>query len=92
QMIISDVWRDPVSNTLVTLGEEGEEALSNSEMTTYVNLHTANFSYDLKAGGKHVIRTNRALNYWYVKDGKFTTSQLFSTKVNRGDTYDPFLK
>jgi uncharacterized surface protein with fasciclin (FAS1) repeats len=59
--------------------EEGElTEMSTSAMTNYVDLHTVTGGQEIKSSGTQVLRTNKAFNYWYVKDGKLTTSILFN--------------
>ena len=52
-------------------------AMSNSVMTSIVNLHTVTGGQGINSSGTQVLRTNIPYTYWYLKDGKITTSVLF---------------
>jgi uncharacterized surface protein with fasciclin (FAS1) repeats len=59
--------------------EEGERTKMNTAaMTDFVDLHTVTGGQGIKNSGNQVLRTNKAFNYWFVKDGKLTTSVLFN--------------
>lgn len=59
--------------------EEGElTPMSTTAMTDFVDLHTVTGGQEIKSAGTQVFRTNKAFHYWYVKDGKLTTSVLFN--------------
>lgn len=58
---------------------EGElSTMATSTMTSIVNLHTVTGGDEISTSGTQVLRTNNAYTYWYVKDGKLTTSVLYS--------------
>ncbi len=54
--------------------------MSSSTMTNIVNLHTVTGGEGISFSGSQVLRTNIAYTYWYMKDGKITTSVLFNEK------------
>ena len=57
-------------------------AMGSSAMTSIVDLHTVTGGEGIKSSGTQVLRTNTAYTYWYVKDGKLTTSVLFNKKFD----------
>lgn len=68
-------------------------ALSGSAMRSLVNMHVSTAVDELKTEGLQVVETNTAFNYWYVVDGKITTSALFNRQLNptwTGDIYFSF--
>jgi hypothetical protein len=65
--------------------------LSSDEMIDMVNMHLCNGATELKTSGKQVLETNVAFNYWYVMDGKLTTSALFNQQLNPDNAADPFV-
>jgi len=68
-LIDDDLW----------IEEEGEmSTMSTSAMTGIVNLHTVTGGDEISTSGTQVLRTNSAYTYWYIKDGKLTTSVLFN--------------
>jgi uncharacterized surface protein with fasciclin (FAS1) repeats len=54
------------------------EPMSSSSMTETVNLHTVTGNQTISTTGVQVLRTNIPYSYWYIKDGKITTSVLFN--------------
>jgi uncharacterized surface protein with fasciclin (FAS1) repeats len=66
------------------------EPMSAASMQNIVNMHLVTGGAALPATGTRVIRTNSPFNYWYVKNGKITTSAIYTAgKVNNA-AYDPF--
>ena len=74
--------------------EVGDYAkMSSSQMQNIVNLHTAAVSQatleqltNNASSQSMVIESNAVFNYWFIKDGKITTSALFNHQLN--ETYD----
>lgn len=60
-------------------------------MRHMVNVHTAPNISSLPKQGTHVIRTNTAFNYWYVKDGRITCNSRFNELLNPQNNADPFV-
>lgn len=56
--------------------------MSTSAMTAMVNLHTVTGGGGISGSGAQVLRSNIPYTYWYVKDGKLTTSVLFNKKFD----------
>jgi hypothetical protein len=56
--------------------------MNTSSMTEIVNLHTVTGGQGINSSGAQVLRTNIPYTYWYVKDGKLTTSVLFNKKFD----------
>ncbi len=68
---------------LQVLGDDGTYvAMSESAMRNLVNMNVSSAASELKMSGLQVIETNLAFNYWYVVDGKITTSALFNKQLN----------
>lgn len=65
-------------------------AVGQSTMLNMVNIHTAPNISSLPQDGAHVVKTNMAFNYWFVKDGKITTNALFNEQLNPSFTGTPF--
>ncbi|MDR2130650.1 MAG: fasciclin [Odoribacteraceae bacterium] len=101
---VSMVALMPTNDQLATLGivkdvngdlmieEDGIPVpLSSAMMQDIVNMHLVTGGTALSASGLKVIRTNSPFNYWYLKEGKITTSATFTAgKVNNA-SYDPFV-
>ncbi len=60
-------------------------------LETIVDMHTAQNVSSLDGEGTKVITTNRAYNYWFVKDGKITTNALFNEQLEPTYTGTPFV-
>jgi uncharacterized surface protein with fasciclin (FAS1) repeats len=71
--------------------EDGWVNLSANNMLNISSLHAATGSEPLKTSGKQVYVTNSPFNYWYVKDGKITSSERFNRLMVPGNTEDPFV-
>ena len=56
-----------------------------------VNMHTASNIEELKQTGIQVVETNTAFNYWFVRDGKITTSALFNQQLSPTYQDNPFV-
>ncbi|MBQ7161986.1 MAG: fasciclin [Bacteroidales bacterium] len=68
-------------------------AMSSSALRSLVNMNVSASASSLPATGMKVIETNTAFNYWYVVDGKITTSALFNKQLNptyTDEIYFPF--
>ncbi len=65
--------------------------VSSGQARSIVNMHTASNVSELKTSGTQVIETNTAFNYWYVRDGKITTSALFNEQLNPAYQGNPFV-
>lgn len=72
-------------------GEEGPVNVSGETLTNMVNLHTVNGAEPLKSTGTQVLTTQAAYNYWYIKDGKITSSDRFLRLLVPTNTTDPFV-
>lgn len=66
-------------------------ALGSSAMQNIVNIHTAPNMPALPESGTRVVQTNVAYNYWYVHDGKITTSALFNEQLSPTYQGTPFV-
>ncbi len=56
-----------------------------------VNIHTAQSNVGLGVMPLQVLETNVAFNYWFVADGKITTSARFNQQLNPAYTGNPFV-
>jgi uncharacterized surface protein with fasciclin (FAS1) repeats len=56
-----------------------------------VNMHTASNVSQLSTTGTQVVETNTAFNYWFVHDGKITTSALFNQQLSPDYQDSPFV-
>lgn len=74
-------------NILIDINDESK-AVSTSTMRSYVNLHTVTGINGIPQSGTQVLETNRARDYWFVKDGKITTSALFNSLMTKGAITD----
>lgn len=54
------------------------EPMNSVGMTETVNLHTVTGGTGITTSGDQVLRTNVPYSYWFVKEGKITTSTLFN--------------
>lgn len=67
------------------------ELIGTSLMQNIANMHLVTGGSALPTTGTKVIRTNSPFNYWYLKNGKITTSAIYTAgKVNNA-SYDPFV-
>lgn len=70
---VLQVWNDEEANFVNP---------SKTFLQDIVNMNTTTNATELKTDGTQVIETNASFNYWYVKDGKITTNQLFNQQLN----------
>lgn len=76
QMINSGI---SLINDVLSVVSEGEVVpMGNSAMTNIVNLNTVTGGSGISTTGIQVLNTNNAFTYWFIKDGKITTSVLFN--------------
>lgn len=81
---ISDMrlMADGVDNTLATSGEDGDVAVSSSDLKRIVNGGTV--IGDVDFGSSWAIHpTQDGGTYWFVKDGKMTTNYVFNTVLGQ---------
>ena len=67
--------------------------MGSGQARSIVNMHTASNLAELKTSGIQVVETNTAFNYWFVRDGKITTSALFNEQLSptyQGSPFVPF--
>ena len=68
---------------LQVLGDDGNYvAMGSSSMQNLVNMNVSSAVTELRTEGLQVVETNKAFNYWYIIDGKLTTSALFNNQLN----------
>lgn len=65
--------------------------MSSGQARSIVNMHTASNVSQLSTTGTQVVETNTAFNYWYVHDGKITTSALFNEQLSPDYQGSPFV-
>ncbi len=70
--------------------EDGLVDVSFSVMRTIVNIHTATGVDGLKTNGTQVLATQTGFNYWYVKDGKITSSAAYNQILEPDNNVEPF--
>ena len=70
--------------------EDGLVDVSSSVMRTIVNIHTATGVDGLKTNGTQVLATQTGFNYWYVKDGKITSSAAYNQILEPDNNVEPF--
>lgn len=70
--------------------DDGElDVMNSAAMLETVNLHTVTGGSGIQMSGTQVLRTNIPYTYWFIKDGKITTSALFNEHFNNpGTTVD----
>lgn len=67
--------------------------MGSSTMKNIADIHIAQNVKELKTSGIQVIPTFAGYNFWFVKDGKITTSALFNEQLNPVNVdYDPFVE
>ena len=66
--------------------------MSSAQARSIVNMHTASNISSLSTSGTQVVETNTAFNYWFVHDGKITTSALFNQQLSPNYTDNPFVE
>ena len=77
-----EVYSD-VDGNFVTMGQ--------GQARDIVNIHTATNVNALAATGIQVVETNESFNYWFVHDGKITTSARFNEQLSPTYTGSPFV-
>ena len=65
--------------------------MGSGQARSIVNMHTASNIAELKTDGIQVVETNTAFNYWYVSNGRITTSALFNEQLSPTYQGDPFV-
>ena len=65
--------------------------MGSGQARSIVNMHTASNLSELKTSGIQVVETNTAFNYWFVLDGKITTSALFNEQLSPTYQGTPFV-
>ncbi len=71
------------TNNLQELGDDGYANVPSSVLASLVNVNTSSGNFtDLLADGSMVIPTNEPWNYWFVLDGKITTSANYNILFN----------
>ena len=65
--------------------------MSAGQARSIVNMHTASNVSELSTTGIQVVETNTAFNYWFVHDGKITTSALFNQQLSPDYQDSPFI-
>lgn len=65
--------------------------MSAGQARSIVNMHTASNVSELSTTGIQVVETNTAFNYWFVHDGKITTSALFNQQLSPDYQDSPFV-
>lgn len=65
--------------------------MGSSQARSIVNMHTATNIDQLKSTGIQVVETNTAFNYWFVNNGRITTSAMFNEQLNPSYQGDPFV-
>jgi len=80
-----------IDNDLWWSGDGELERMSSGTMTEVVNLHMVTGGEDISQSGTQVLRTNIAYTYWYVKDGKMTTSVLFNNQFQNPSSQVTFV-
>lgn len=87
-MLIEYAKGDPVLSTNET--DDGNwGAVSSTTMQNLANIHTASSEEALRTSGVQVVSAQAAYNYWFVEDGKITTSARFNSSI-AGVGGDPF--
>ena len=66
--------------------------MGSGQARSIVNMHTASNISMLSTTGTQVVETNTAFNYWFVHDGKITTSALFNQQLSPNYTDNPFVE
>ncbi len=68
---------------LQVIGDDGlYGAMSGGALRDMVNMNVSASANELKTQGLQVVETNTSFNYWYIIDGKITTSALFNKQLN----------
>lgn len=72
---------------------EGEwEDVSSDELQNIVRAHTVmDAEIELKTQGTQIVPIQTAFNYWFVKDGKITSSNQFNGILEPGNSMNPFV-
>jgi uncharacterized surface protein with fasciclin (FAS1) repeats len=78
-------------SSLQRFTEDGWADISSGEMQSIVNLHTAIGEKDLNSVGTQIIATQTGFNYWFIKDGKISSSARFNRLLEPTNIDDPFV-
>lgn len=79
-------------SSLQRFSEDGWADISSSEMQSIVNLHTAIGERDLTGTGTQVVSPQTGFNFWYIKDGKISSSARFNRLLEPTNIEDPFVE
>lgn len=81
---ISDMrlMADGADNMLATSGEDGDVAVSSTDLRRIVNGGTVNGEVNLKSSWA-VHPTQDGGTYWFIKDGKMTTNYVFNSVLGQ---------
>lgn len=66
-------------------------AMGDNSMLQLVNMHISDNVTELKKEGQQVVNTYTPFNYWFVKNGKITSSANFNQLLTPGNTTSPFV-
>lgn len=93
QMNASDIFLNKVGGEifLQKQTEDGWATVSVSEMQSIVNLHTAIGIGSLHTSGTQICPSQYPFNYWYVKNGKITSSAAFNNYLQPDYAGNPFV-
>ncbi len=67
-------------------------AMGRNSMLQLVNMHISDNVTELKKEGQQVVSTYTPFNYWFVKDGKITSSANFNQMLTPNSTTSPFVE
>ena len=79
-------------NILVEDDGDALVAVSTQVCSDIINIHTIVGEVDFSSTGTQVIQNMVPYNYWYVKDGKITTSDNFNKIIDPSKKNDPFVE
>lgn len=79
-------------SSLQRFTEDGWADISSGEMQSIVNLHTTIGEKEFNSTGTQTIATQTGFNYWYIKDGKISSSARFNRLLEPENIEDPFVK
>ena len=84
---ISDMrlMKDGVGNTLATSGEDGDVAVSSTDLKRIVNGGTVNGEVNFNSSWA-IHPTQDGGTYWFIKDGKMTTNYVFNSVLGQNPT------
>ena len=78
-------------NVLQEETENGWSDISTSRKQRITNIHTSLSNKELSNKDVQILPTQTGFNYWYVKDGKITSSAEFNKILQPTNTIDPFV-